>query len=98
MSDDNVIHIEGEDRGHIMLYALSTCMWCRKTKQLLNDLGVAYDLIEVDLLEKHEQDKVTEEIRKWNPACTFPTVVINDDICIVGYEPDKLQADLHKWK
>jgi len=98
MAESNVKHFEGEDRGKIMLFALSTCMWCRKTKQLLADLGVAYDWIDMDLLEKPDQEVVTEEVKKWNPACTFPTVVINDEKCIVGYDPDKIQAALHKWK
>ncbi|MFA5809062.1 MAG: glutaredoxin family protein [Thermoleophilia bacterium] len=96
MNTNNIRHIEGEDHGHIMLYALSTCMWCRKTKLLLDDLGVAYDVVDVDLLEKPEQNEATEEISKWNPSKTFPTVVINDDKCIVGYSPDELQAELKK--
>ena len=98
MAEKDIKHKQGEDRGKIMLFALSTCMWCGKTKQLLQDLGVAYDWIDVDLLDKPAQDEVTEEVKKWNPGCTFPTVVINEDQCIVGYEPDKLQAELHKWK
>ena len=91
-------HVEGEDLGSVVLYALSTCMWCRKTKQLLDDLHVAYDFIEVDLLDKAEQEDVTADVKKWNPDGTFPTVVINGEICIVGYEPDKIRAELHKWK
>ncbi|MHB8859341.1 MAG: glutaredoxin family protein [Thermoleophilia bacterium] len=91
-------HVEGDDLGSIMLYALSTCMWCRKTKQLLGDLHAAYDFIDVDLLDKAEQQAVTADIKKWNPDNTFPTVVINGETCIVGYEPDKIQAELHKWK
>jgi len=98
MDETNVQHADGEDRGKIMLFALSTCMWCKKTKQLLEQLAVAYDWIDLDLLDKPAQEEVTEEVKKWNPACTFPTVVINDDKCIVGYDPDKIQAELHKWK
>jgi glutaredoxin len=94
MADHNLKHIDGADRGRILLYALSTCMWCRKTKQLLGDLGVAYDMIDVDLLEKQEREEVTEDIKKWNPECTFPTVVINNEKCIIGYNPDELQAEL----
>ena len=96
MNTGSIRHIEGENRGHIMLYALSTCMWCRKTKQLLDDLGVAYDVVDVDLLEGPEQDEVAEQVGKWNPGRTFPTIVINDDKCIVGYNPDELQTELKK--
>lgn len=31
----SVKHVPGEDRGKIALYALSTCGWCAKTKELL---------------------------------------------------------------
>ncbi len=98
MSDSHLKHYEGEDRGKIMLFTLSTCMWYRKTKELLGDLGVAFDWVDVDLLDPSDRDTITGEIKKWNPANTFPTVVINDEKCIVGYEPDQIQSELHKWK
>ncbi|MGF3554243.1 MAG: glutaredoxin family protein [Thermoplasmatota archaeon] len=87
-------HIKGKDKGKIMLYALSTCGWCKKTKDLLNDLGVEYSYIFVDLLEKQDKDKVMDEIRKWNPACSFPTIVINNKECIVGFKEDKIKEVL----
>ncbi len=37
-----VEHVPGKNVGHAMLYALSTCPWCQKTKRLLNELGVEY--------------------------------------------------------
>ena len=48
-------HIVGEHAEHtVMLYALSTCIWCRKTRQLLEDEKVTYDYLYVDLLEGEE--------------------------------------------
>ena len=35
-----VSHVAGKKAGKIMLYTLSTCIWCQKTKKLLADLGV----------------------------------------------------------
>jgi glutaredoxin len=32
--------MEGTDKGRIVLYSLSTCMWCRMAKNLLHDLGI----------------------------------------------------------
>ena len=84
-------HVEGKNKGKVMLYALSTCGWCRKTKELLNDLGVEYDYIYVDLLKGAEQDEAIKEIKKFNPACNFPTMVINDNKCIVGYNEDDIR-------
>ena len=54
-------HVDGKDKGKVMLYTLSTCGWCRKTKALLKDLDVAYDYIDVDLLKGDAQDEVVKE-------------------------------------
>jgi glutaredoxin-like protein NrdH len=86
-------HVEGKNAGKVMLYALSTCPWCRKTKQLLGEMGVAYDYIDVDHLEGKEREDTLDAVRKWNPACSFPTLVVNDSKCIVGFaESDIKQA------
>jgi len=87
-------HVKGENNGKIMLYALSTCGWCKKTKKLLDDLGVEYYYIYVDHLEGNEREKTREEIMKWNPRCSFPTVVINDKDCIVGFKEEKIKEVL----
>ena len=90
----NTTHVEGKNKGKVMLYALSTCGWCKKTKELLNDLGVEYDYTYVDLLKGTEQDETIKEIKKFNPACNFPTMVIDDNKCIVGYNEEDIREAL----
>lgn len=84
-------YLEGTDKGKIMLYALSTCGWCKKTKGLLNELGVAYSYTDVDTLTGAERQSVMDEVRKWNPACSFPTLVIDGSNCIVGFQEDEIR-------
>ena len=79
-----------------MLYALSTCGWCKKTKALLGELGVEYDYTDVDLLKGAEQDTVVKEIMKWNPESNFPTIVINAKKCIIGFKEDEIREALGK--
>jgi len=79
-------HVDGENKGKIMLYALSTCIWCKKTKQLFDKLGVEYSYIYVDKLEGEDRNQTIKDIRKWNPRCSFPTTVINNEICIAGFK------------
>jgi glutaredoxin len=88
-------HVEGENKGKILLYALSTCGWCRKTRQLLDDLGVAYDYIYVDLLEGDDQDKTMNDVHKCNPRGSFPTIMINK-VCIAGFKKDEIREALTK--
>jgi glutaredoxin len=88
----NVTHIAGKNKGKVMLYALSTCGWCHKTKELLKELGIEYDYIDVDLLRGSEQTAAIGVIQKFNPDRNFPTMVINDKKCIVGFK----EADIRK--
>ncbi len=87
-------HVKGVNKGKIMLYALSTCGWCRKTKELLSKQGVSFDFIYVDKLEGKDRDKTMDVVKKWNSSCSFPTIVINDKQCIVGYKEDKIKEAL----
>lgn len=84
-------HIEGKNKGDIRLYALSTCIWCMRTKRLLDELGVEYHYADVDLLEDDDREEAMEIIHKHNPKGGFPTLIINDDTCIVGYKESDIK-------
>jgi glutaredoxin len=86
--------VDGEDKGDITLYAISTCVWCKRTKKLLGDLGVKYNYIFVDQLDKKTRDEVEQEVTKWNPRCSFPTMVINNDRAIIGFQEDEIREAL----
>lgn len=87
-------HVNGNNKGAIMLYTLSTCIWCRKTKALLAELSVAYDYVDVDLLNGLDRTQAESEIIRWNPQCSFPMMVIGDQSCIVGYDESKIRQAL----
>lgn len=87
-------HVDGENKGKIVLFALSTCGWCKKTRMLLEDVGAEYDYIYVDLLQGEERQEVIQEVEKWNPQLSFPTMVINDDETIVGFNEDRVREIL----
>lgn len=84
-------HVEGEKKSNLLLYALSTCVWCKKTKNLLDELGVSYDYIFVDLADEADQGQLVEDIGRHNPAISFPTLIIDDQKCIIGYSPDEIK-------
>lgn len=90
--------VAGKKRGDVLLYALSTCGWCRKTKDLLNDLGVEYRYIDVDLLDSAAKEEATKEVTRWNPSCSFPTMVINNNKCIVGFKEEEIRKALGSGK
>jgi glutaredoxin-like protein NrdH len=79
---------------HVQFYGISTCIWCRKTRQFLEEESIAFDFIYVDLLEGDEREAVKDEIRPWNPRVSFPTIVIDGAECIVGFKADELKQVL----
>lgn len=87
-------HVDGKNKGKVVLYALSTCGWCKKTRMLMEDLGVEYDYIYVDLLEGEERQEIIAQIKKWNPQLSFPTIVLNDEESILGFNEDKVRENL----
>jgi len=87
-------HVEGKNKGKVTLYALSTCGWCKKTRMLLENLGIDFNYIYVDLLSGEERSKVINEVEKWNPQLSFPTVVINDNDVIVGFREEEIKEKL----
>lgn len=84
-------HVNGKDHGQVMLYALSTCQWCHKTKTLLEELGIAFDYQFVDLLEGKEQNDALDAIEVWNPAGSFPTLIINRERAIIGFREQEIR-------
>ena len=90
----DIKHVEGENKGKIMLYAISTCVWCKKTKKLLNSLNLDYYYVDVDLLDGKDREKAEKEVEKWNPLVSFPTLVINDKESVKGYDEEEIKSKL----
>ena len=84
-------HVAGTKKADIKIYALSTCPWCRKAKQFLDQHGEDYNFTDVDLLTGDERHQAMAVVKKWNPSASFPTIVIDDSRCIVGFREDELK-------
>lgn len=89
-----LVHVKGKNKGKVILYALSTCVWCNKTKKLLTELGVDFYYVYVDLLKGDEKEKILNEMTHRNPRRSFPTLIIDDKTCIVGYQERKIREVL----
>ena len=89
----NFEHMAGKDCGRVRLFALSTCIWCKKTKEYLSSQGVAFDFIYVDQLKGEERAEAIAEVKKYNPNLSFPTLVIGER-CIVGLKEKEIREAL----
>jgi glutaredoxin len=77
----------------VKLYTLSACRHCKLTKQFLNDCLIKYEFEDVDLLEGKERKAILEDIKKWNPKCSFPTIIIGDNV-VVGFKENEIKEHL----
>ena len=87
--------VSGQKSHHkVVLYALSTCAWCRMTKQFLKDNGIEYEYIDVDLCEEEDKQKIREHIQSKGGPLSYPTIIVDDNVLITGFRKDKLQEAL----
>ena len=77
----------------VKMYTVSTCGHCKAAKRFLDSCTVRYEFTDVDLLEEEEKKAIMEDIRKLNPSCSVPTIVIGDKV-IVGFRENEVREAL----
>jgi glutaredoxin len=91
----SVIKVDGEKNEHkVFLYTLSTCGWCKRTKEFLKENGVAYEYLDVDKCTSDERKKAIEYMKSKKASMGFPLAIIDDEILISGFKPDKYKEVL----
>ncbi len=87
--------VSGKKNNHkVTLYALSTCVWCKMTKQYLNDNSVEYQFVDVDLLNDNDKTKVHTDIISKGGVLSYPTIIVDDKTLITGFRKDLLKEAL----
>jgi glutaredoxin len=74
----------------VKVFALSTCPYCRMTRAYLDENGVPYEVVEVDMLEGDEKDEVVAEVRELSGGASFPVVIVADEV-IVGFNKKRIK-------
>lgn len=91
MAEMKFTHRQGKDCGKIIFFAISTCIWCKKTKKLLDSHNIAYDYIDVDLAPREVRQQVKAEMKKWGDEVRYPFIIVNDERCIKGYKEEEIK-------
>jgi glutaredoxin len=78
---------------NVKIYSLSTCSHCKTTKRLLSDCTIKYEFVDVDLLDGEERSAIIEDVKKFNPRCSFPTIIIGEKV-IVGHKEKEIKEAL----
>lgn len=82
--------VEGAKNDHkVTLYALSTCGWCKKTKELLDQLNVEYEYLFCDLCVGDERAEAIAAVKELNPRGSYPTLKIDDEV-LVGFDEERM--------
>jgi glutaredoxin-like protein NrdH len=84
---------EGKDHPGVKVYSLSTCSHCKAAKKFLGECTIKYDFVDVDLLEGDERKAIVEDVRKFNPRCSFPTIIIGEKV-IIGFKENEIKEAL----
>ena len=94
MKFDKFTHVEGNSCGIIQLFGLSTCIWCKKTKEYMDSKGVEYYYVFVDLLDESEKEEAKKLIKKWNSDVSYPTIIINEDRAVIGFDEEEIDREI----
>jgi len=87
--------VTGKKNEHkVVVYALSTCVWCKMTKQFLKDNDIEFEFINVDLCEPEEKEQVRQQIQSKGGSLNYPTTIVDDKKLIAGFRKDQLKEAL----
>jgi len=87
--------VSGRRNDHtVILYALSTCVWCKMTKQFLKDNDVEFEYVYVDLCEEEDKKEIRKHIQSKGGSLSYPTTIVDENVLITGFRKDQLKEAL----
>jgi glutaredoxin len=91
----DIVKVSGKNSKHkVLMYAISTCAWCKMTKKFLKDNNIEYEYVDVDLCEDGDKEKIRQNILDKGGSLSYPTIIIDNKTLITGFRKDKLTEAL----
>jgi glutaredoxin-like protein NrdH len=91
----NISKVSGKNSKHkVMVYALSTCVWCKMTKQFLKDNDIEHEYVDVDLCTEGEKEKIRRDIQSKGGSLNYPITIVDGKKLIMGFRKDLLKEAL----
>jgi len=91
----DISKVPGKNTKHkVLVYALSTCVWCKMTKQFLKDNDIGFEFIDVDMTEPEEKEQIRQQIQSKGGSLNYPTTIVDDKKVITGFRKDQLKEAL----
>ena len=94
-----MVQVKGGHKKHaVMIYSISTCVPCSKTKAFLDDQSVGYDYLDLDTAEPWERSEAMIEIGEHLPIrgvnLALPIIIIDGYVVILGFDKRNLSEQL----
>ena len=87
--------VEGNNRKHkVLLYAISTCGWCRRAKNTLKEMDVEYEYVDVDLCSREDREQIRQDILSRGGRLAYPTIIIDNKKLLTGPSKEELREVL----
>jgi glutaredoxin len=84
---------EENSQPDVKIFSLSTCSHCKATKKFMGECTIKYEFVDVDMLKGDERKAIIEDVKKFNPRCSFPTIIIGEKV-IVGFKEKEIKEAL----
>lgn len=81
-------------KNTVLLYALSTCIWCKRAKRFLSNHQIEYEYIDVDLISQEDRQHVERDIMDRGGQLIFPTIIIDDQVLLTNPRDEELKQVL----
>jgi glutaredoxin-like protein NrdH len=89
------VKVPGKNNKHnVLLYAISTCGWCKRAKKFLNDNNVEYEYVDIDLVDWKDKEEIRQDIQSRGGRLAYPTIIIDKKVLLTGAPQDKLREVL----
>ncbi len=89
------VKIPGENNKHkVLMYTISTCAWCKKTRNFLKDHNIEYTYVDVDLADQEDRERIRRTILRRGGRLSYPTIIIDDKTLLTGFHKDKIKENL----
>ena len=90
----NVVKVQGGNKNHkVFMYALSTCVWCKRTKQFLKDNDIDHEYVDVDLERGEERKKIERELAS-RECYVYPALLIDGRRLVKGFSVGEIKEAL----
>ena len=87
--------VSGKNRRHqVLLYAISTCAWCKRTKKFFADNDIEFEYVDVDICDREDREMIRRDILDRGGRLSYPVIIIDNEILINGFHEDRMKEVL----